>query len=489
MYDVIIIGAGVSGSATARELSRYRLKTCVLEKEEDVCCGTSKANSAIVHAGYDAAEGSLMAKLNVEGNLMMPALAKELDFEFQNCGSFVVCLDEESLPGLYALKERGEKNGVKGLEVITDKARIHEMEPNLSDNVCGVLYAPTAGIVCPFGLNIAMAENACTNGVEFRFDTKVTGLKKTENGWEVSTNQGIFETKLVVNAAGVYADVFHNMVSKDKIHITPRRGDYCLLDKSVGGHVKRTIFALPGKYGKGVLVSPTVHGNIIVGPTAIDIEDKETTATTREGIDELISKAEMNVKNLPMRQVITSFAGLRAHEDHHEFIIRELADAPGFIDCAGIESPGLTSSPAIGKMTAGIVLEILHPEKNPNFNGSRKGVLNPNTLSAEEHAELIRKNPAYGNMICRCEKITEGEILDAIHRPLGAKSLDSIKRRTRAGMGRCQAGFCTPRSMEILNRELGIPMTELTKCGGASKLVEGENKDRIAAYGTEQEGL
>lgn len=479
MYDVIIIGAGVSGAAAARELSRYQVKACVLEKEEDVCCGTSKANSAIVHAGYDAAEGSLMAKLNVEGNKMMAELAKELDFPFNPCGSFVVCLDEEEIPNLQALYERGVKNGVEGLEVITDKARIREMEPNLSDDTVAVLYAPTAGIVCPFTMNIAMAENAYTNGVDFRFNTEVVNIRRIQDGWAVETNQGVYETRCVVNAAGVYADVFHNMVSEKKIHITARRGDYCLLDRSAGTHVNRTIFALPGKYGKGVLVSPTVHGNLIVGPTAIDIENKEGTATTREGLDELIAKAGMSVKNLPMRQVITSFAGLRAHEDQHEFIVQELEDAPGFIDCAGIESPGLTSSPAIGKMVAEILREKLSLEPNPKFNGSRKGVLDPDTLTKEERVKLIQENPAYGNIICRCEMVTEGEILDAIHRPLGAKSLDGIKRRTRAGMGRCQAGFCSPRSMEILHREMGIPMTEITKSGGASKLVVGTNKDRV----------
>lgn len=479
MFDVIIIGAGVSGAASARELSRYKVNALVLEKSEDVCCGTSKANSAIVHAGYDAAEGSLMAKLNVEGNQMIPELAKELDFPFNPCGSFVVCLHEEDMPGLQALYDRGVKNGVKDMEIITDKARIKEMEPNLADETVAVLYAPTAGIVCPFNMNIAFAENAYTNGVDFKFNTEVHNIKKIEGGWAIETNQGVFETKYVVNAAGVHADELHNMVSADKIHITPRRGDYCLLDKSAGKHVNRTIFALPGKYGKGVLVSPTVHGNLIVGPTAIDIEDKEATATTREGLDELINKAGMNVKDLPMRQVITSFSGLRAHEDHHEFIIKELEDAPGFVDCAGIESPGLTSCPAIGKMVAGILQEKLGLEPNPDFNGSRKGILNPEELSKEERIELIKKNPAYGNIICRCEMVTEGEILDAIHRPLGARSLDAVKRRTRAGMGRCQAGFCSPRTMEILHRECGIPMTEITKSGGESKLLVGTNKDSL----------
>lgn len=479
MYDVIIIGAGVSGAASARELSRYRVKACVLEREEDVCCGTSKANSAIVHAGYDADEGSLMAKLNVEGNQMMPELAKELDFPFKPCGSFVACLDEAQIPDLEALYKRGLANRVKGLEVITDRVRIREMEPNLADEVAAVLYAPTAGIVCPFHLNIALAENACTNGVEFKFHTEVQKIRKIQGGWALETSRGVYETRCVVNAAGVYADTFHNMVSENKLHITPRRGDYCLLDKSAGNHVSRTIFALPDQYGKGVLVSPTVHGNLIVGPTAIDIEDKEATATTREGLDQVITKAGMNVKNLPMRQVITSFAGLRAHEDHHEFVIKELEDAPGFIDCAGIESPGLTSCPAIGKMVAEILREKLSLEPDPDFVGTRKGILNPETLTKEERIRLIKEKPAYGNIICRCEMVTEGEILDAIHRPLGARSLDGIKRRTRAGMGRCQAGFCTPRTMELLHRELGIPMTEITKSGGASRLAVGTNKDRI----------
>lgn len=479
MYDVIVIGAGVAGAATARELSRYQVKACVLEKEEDVCCGTSKANSAIVHAGYDAAEGSLMAKLNVEGNEMMGELSEELDFPFNRCGSFVVCLHEEDLPNLEALYERGVKNGVKDLQIIKDKETIRQMEPNLSDDTVAVLYAPTAGIVCPFNLNIALAENACTNGVEFKFNTEVTNIRKIEGGWSVETDNGSYETRFVVNAAGVYADQFHNMVSDKPIHITPRRGDYCLLDKSVGTHVSRTIFALPGKYGKGVLVSPTVHGNLLVGPTAIDIEDREATETTREGLDELIAKAEMNVKNLPMRQVITSFAGLRAHEDGHEFVIGEVEGAEGFVDCAGIESPGLTSCPAIGRMVAGILKERLQLQPNPQFNGARKGILNPETLSKEERMKLIQEKPAYGNIICRCEMVTEGEILDAIHRPLGARSLDGVKRRTRAGMGRCQAGFCSPRTMEILSRECSMNMFEITKSGKGSELVVGTNKDSI----------
>ena len=478
MYDVIIIGGGVSGAASARELSRYKVRACVLEKEEDVCCGTSKANSAIAHAGYDAEPGSLMAKLNVRGNEMMEQLSKDLDFPFQRIGSLVICLSEEEMPGLQKLYDKGIANGVKGLKIL-NREEVLEMEPNITDNMYAALYAPTAGIVCPFNLNIALAENAYTNGIEFRFNTEVQNIRKIDGGYELCTNQGTFRTKYVVNAAGVYADKFHNMVSEKKIHITPRRGDYCLLDKSAGTHVSRTIFSLPTKYGKGVLVTPTVHGNLLVGPTAIDIENKEGTNTTREGLDEVITKAGQNVKNLPMRQVITSFAGLRAHEDGTEFIIGEPEDARGFIDCAGIESPGLTSCPAIGEMVAGILQEKLGLEKKDNFIATRKGILDPDTLTREERAELIQREPAYGNIICRCEMITEGEILDAIRRPLGARSLDGVKRRTRAGMGRCQSGFCSPRTMEILARELHVSMADITKSGGKSRLVVGTNKDTL----------
>ena len=269
------------------------------------------------------------------------------------------------------------------------------------------------------------------------------------------------------------------MVSEQKIKIMPRRGDYCLLDKSAGAHVSRVIFALPGKYGKGVLVTPTVHGNLLIGPTAIDTEDKEGVNTTRAGLDQVLRKAGDNVKDLPMRSVITSFAGLRAHEEHHEFMIGEVEGAEGFVDCAGIESPGLTASPAIGVMAAGIVREILQSEEDPQFVGTRKGILNPQELSREERMRLLEEKPAYGNIICRCEMVTEGEIIDAIRRPLGARSLDGVKRRTRAGMGRCQAGFCSPRVMEILARECGKTIGEITKAGGASKIVVGVNKDAL----------
>ena len=443
-----------------------------------MCCGTSKANSAIIHAGFDAAHGSLMAKMNVQGNRMVPGLAKELDFPFRMNGSLVVFMSEEDMPRLRALYENGVKNGVEGLEIV-DAQRLHELEPNVSKNAVAALWAPTGGIVCPFNMTIALAENANANGVDFRFNTKVTGFTRGEEGWTVHTEQGDFRTRYVVNAAGVYADVLHNMVSPRKLHITPRRGDYCLLDRQVGGFVSHTVFQLPGKLGKGVLVSPTVHGNIIVGPTAIDIEDRDGTNTTAAGLEELIAKAGISVDNLPIRQTITSFAGLRAHEDHHEFVIGEAEDAPGFVDCAGIESPGLTSAPAIGLTVAELLREKLGLREKEDFIATRKGLLDPKSLTWDAYQALIRENPAYGQIICRCEQVTEGEIIDAIRRPLGAKSLDGVKRRTRAGMGRCQAGFCSPRVMEILARELGVSQAEITKCGGASRLIVGVNKDSL----------
>ena len=476
MYDVIIIGAGVTGCAVARYLSRYQGSALVLERAEDVCCGTSKANSAIIHAGFDAAHGSLMAKMNVQGSRMVPGLAKELDFPFRRNGSLVVCMSEEDMHRLLALYENGVKNGVEGLEIV-DAQRLHELEPNVSKNAVAALWAPTGGIVCPFNMTIALAENANANGVDFRFNTKVTGFTRGEEGWTVHTEQGDFRTRYVVNAAGVYADVLHNMISARKLHITPRRGDYCLLDRQVGGFVSHTVFQLPGKLGKGVLVSPTVHGNIIVGPTAIDIEDRDGTNTTAAGLEEPISKAGISVDNLPIRQTITSFAGLRAHEDHHEFVIGEAEDAPGFVDCAGIESPGLTSAPAIGLTVAELLREKLGLREKEDFIATRKGLLDPKSLTWDAYQALIRENPAYGQIICRCEQVTEGEIIEAIRRPLGARSLDGVKRRTRAGMGRCQAGFCSPRVMEILARELGVSQAEITKCGGASRLIVGVNKD------------
>lgn len=482
MYDVVIIGAGVVGSAIARELSRYQANICVIEREEDVCNGTSKANSAIIHAGFDAKPGSLKAKLNVRGNEMMDRLSKDLDIPFTRNGSLVVCTKNQDRSGLDELLEKGHANGVPDLKIL-EREELIKMEPNLSDDVTCALYAPTGGIVCPFHMTMAFAENACMNGVTFFLNTKVTDIQKAPEGYTVrimhtdSRVEEIFHTKVVINAAGVHADELNNMVSENKLHITARKGEYCLLDKDAGTHVSHTIFQLPSKMGKGVLVSPTIHGNLLVGPTALDVEDKEALNTTGEGLGSLAFTSSLSVKNVPMRQVITSFAGLRAHEDGNDFVLGEAADAKGFINAAGIESPGLTSAPAIGEMIAGIAKDILNLTEKEEFITTRKGILRPETLTMEERNELMKDCPAYGNIICRCEMISEGEILDAIHRPLGARSLDGVKRRTRAGMGRCQAGFCSPRTMEILERELSMSMYDITKNGVGSNFIVGKNKE------------
>ena len=474
-YDVLVVGAGVVGCATAMELGKYSLRAAVIEAGEDVCTGTSKANSAIVHAGFDARPGSLMARFNVEGSHAMPKLCERLQIPFRRCGALVLCFNEADRPGLEELLLRGVKNGVHGLRIV-EREELHELEPNVSPEAVAALYAPTSGIVCPFGLTYAFAENAAKNGVKFQFDTTVTGFAPIKGGWRVETDKGSFETRLVVNAAGVHADELHNAVdAAHPMQIIARRGDYFLLDHAAAGHVHHTIFQLPGKYGKGVLVTPTVHGNLLVGPTAIDVDDKEATATTAAGLNEVREKSGLAVKDLPMRQTITSFAGLRAHEPRHDFFIGEIAS--GFVDCAAIESPGLSSAPAVGAMVADIVKNSLHLEDDPTFDPTRKGILDPKMLPFEERAALIKENPAYGQIICRCESVTEGEIIDAIHRVPGARSLDGVKRRTRAGMGRCQAGFCSPRVMEILARELGVPQSEITKAGGKSKIIVGTNKD------------
>lgn len=478
-WDVVIIGGGVTGCAIARELSRYQVSVCLLEKGEDVCSGTSKANSAIVHAGFDAKPGSLKAEMNVLGSRMMPSLAKELDFRFRPNGALVLCFSEEEMPNLRELYQRGVDNGVEGLRLLTgDEAR--QMEPKLSDSVVGALHAATSGIVCPFELTIALAENACENGVEFRMNSEVKAVRAVENKYEITTNDEVIDARCVVNAAGVYADAINNMVSSRKLHIVPRKGDYCLLDREAGGHVDATIFQLPGKYGKGVLVTPTVHGNLLVGPSATDVDDKDETDTTRSDLSDVIQKSSLSVKSIPFNKVITSFSGLRAHEAGGDFVLGEAKDAPGFFNAAGIESPGLSSAPAIGLRIAEMVAEKLNAQKKTDFKAVRKGIAHLAEMDVQQRAAMIRENPLYGRIVCRCEQISEREIVDAIHRPVGATSLDGVKRRVRAGMGRCQAGFCTPRTMEILARELNRPMESICKNAPGSELLIGRMKGEDA---------
>ncbi|WP_026507371.1 NAD(P)/FAD-dependent oxidoreductase [Butyrivibrio sp. MC2013] len=471
--DVLIIGGGVVGCSVARFLSFYDIKVMLVDKEEDVCSGTSKANSAIVHAGFDASFGSLKQKFNIAGSKMMEELSKELDFPYKRNGSMVLCKYKEDEPQLRKVYENGIKGGVEGLKLLTaDEARA--IEPGLTDELYMALLAESGAIVCPFGLTIAMAENAAANGAEFIMDCKVEDIIKQEDGYLVKTGKGDILTRVVVNAAGVYADAIHNMVSDNKLHITARKGEYKLMDKEAGDHVSHTIFLLPGKMGKGVLVSPTVHGNLLAGPTADDVDDKEETATHAGSLEELTAKASDLVKDIPFYNTITSFSGLRAHEEGGDFVVGECDDAAGFFDAAGIESPGLTAAPAIGEYLAAKIAEYLGAGQKDNLIRKRRAIPSPSEMSPDERAEYIRSNPSYGAIVCRCEGISEGEIREAIRRKPGAVSMDGVKRRVRAGMGRCQAGFCTPRTMEILAEELGIDMTSVCKNRKGSELIKAE---------------
>jgi glycerol-3-phosphate dehydrogenase len=472
MFDVIIIGAGVIGCAIARELSRYEANILVLEKESDVCEGTSKANSGIIHAGYDAKPGSLKAKLNVLGNEMMTEVTKDLGISFIRNGSLVVCFEEQEVNKLQQLYEQGIKNGVSGLSILNHKECL-VVEPALSKNVVAGLFAKSAGVICPFTLTIALAENAFTNGVKFQFNETVVGIE-SQDGFLVKTNKGSYQTRIVINAAGVYADLIHNMVSEDKMTIHPRKGEYCLFDKVLDFAVEHTVFQLPSQKGKGILVTKTVHGNQMIGPTANDKVDKEDITTSEEGMEEVIQKAMLTLQSLDTRKIITSFAGLRAHEEHGDFIIEEVKGTEGFIDVAGIASPGLTSAPAIGAYVRDIVVQRFALADNPKFSPVREPMIHINELSLEDRIDLVHKQPEYGSIICRCEMVSEGEVIDSIRRPLGATTLDGIKRRTRAMSGRCQAGFCTTRCLEILAREQGVTMEEITKRGEGSYLLSQE---------------
>lgn len=476
MFDVTIIGAGVIGCSAARELSKYKLNICVVEKGADIAEGTTKANSAIVHAGFDAKPETMKGKLNAKGNAMFDKLSQELDFPFRRNGSMVLCFDENSIEKLEELKKQGEVNGVPGIEIL-NRVQVKEMEPNLSENIVAALYVPTGGIVCPYEMTIALAENALMNGVEFKFNTEVKDIEKKNEHFIIKTDNGDIESRLIINAAGLFSDSINNMVSENKISIVPRKGEYCLFDKAVGNTVKRTIFQLPTKMGKGILVTPTIDGNLLIGPNALDIEDKTDVATTQTGMDEILSKAKLSIKEVPMRYIITSFSGLRAHSDADDFIVGETEDAKNFINAAAIESPGLSSAPSIAKMLEEIVVGKLSPDNKEDFNPIRRGIPKFREMNNEERQELIEKNPAYGRMVCRCETVTEGEIIEAIRRPLGARTLDGLKRRTRAGMGRCQAGFCTPKLVSILARELDIPEEEVTKFGRNSKVLIGKIKE------------
>ena len=477
MYDVLVIGCGVTGAAAAFELSKYKLKVGILERENDVAMGATKANSAILHAGYDPKPGTLMAKLNVRGVELARELCGQLDVPYNPCGSLVLALSEEELPTIEELYRRGRENGVPGLELLTgDEART--LEPNLSGDVVGALHAPSAAVCSPWEYCLALAETAAKNGAELRLNTAVTGLEPlSPEGWTVHTNNGDFQTRFVVNAAGADAGAVHAMVGQTSFRTLPARGQYYLLDKSEGPRVGRVIFQCPGKAGKGVLVAPTVHGNLIVGPDSEKVEGHDT-ATTGSGLRYVRETAQKSVPSINFRESIRNFAGVRANTDRGDFVIEW--GAPHFIDLAGICSPGLSAAPAIGEYAAELLAQDgLTLEKKDTFVCERRRA-RFKELSPEERAALVEREPAYGQVICRCETVTEGEILEALHGPIPPVSVDGVKRRVNAGMGRCQGGFCGPRVVDILARELHKSPGEIVQDQAGSWLLDRETKGGTA---------
>ena len=474
MYDVVIIGCGIVGAATAFELSKYRLKVGIVERENDVACGTTKANSAIIHAGYDPVPGTLMARLNVRGAALARELCAALDVPYLPCGSLVLGFSPEDQAHLEELYRRGVANGLPDLALLTgDEARA--MEPNLSPAVTAALHAPTAAICSPWEYGLALAETAVRNGAELQLETAVTGLTPTEEGWRVETNRGVLEARYVVNAAGLDAQAIHEMAAPPSFAIHPSRGQYFLLDKSEGGRVGRVIFQCPNEKGKGVLVSPTVHGNLIVGPDAEPVEGDDT-STTSAGLAFVRETALRSVPSVDFRTSIRNFAGVRASTGAKDFII-ELS-APHFLDLAGICSPGLSAAPAIGEYAVELLGQAgLALERKADFQASRKRI-RFREMSPEEKAKLVAEHPAYGRVICRCETVTEGEILDALAGPIPPRSVDGVKRRAGAGLGRCQGGFCGPRVVELLAREQHRSPGDIPQERAGSWLLVRETKGR-----------
>ena len=476
MIDVVVIGAGIMGAAVSRELSKYNLDIVVLDKEHDVSNGTTKANSSIVHAGYDAKEGTLMAKYNVTGSEMFEELCKEIDAPYKRTGSYVLAFSDEERKHLELLYKRGLQNGVRELEII-ERDEILKREPNVSPKAVVALYAGTAAVIGPWEVCIKLLENAAENGVKIELDTEVVKVEKIEKGYKVTTKDGrAFETKVVINAAGVYADIINNMVSKKTFKIHPRKGQYYLLDKVQGSLTNSVIFQCPNEMGKGILVAQTVHGNLIVGPTAEDIESREDVSNTLEAFDIIRRESVKSIENINFRDNIRNFSGLRAEADTGDFIIGEAEDAEGFFNIAGTKSPGLSSAPAIGLDVANMVVEKLGAVKKENFKKNRPQI-HFMELSPEEKAEVIKKDPRYGRVICRCESITEGEIVDVIHRMGGAKTVDGVKKRCRPGAGRCQGGFCGPRVQEIIARELNEKLNEVVLDKVGSYILTEETKE------------
>ena len=473
MVDVAIIGCGVTGAAVAYQLAKKQVSVLILEAENDVSMGTTKANSAILHAGYDPEPGTAMARLNVRGSAMAKEICAALDVPYKQTGSFVVAFGPEQEKTLRRLYENGTANGVPGLEILSGETA-RELEPNLSPEITAALHAPSAAIVSPWEFALAMAENAVENGADLRLETRVTGLAPIEGGWKIETTKGDFEARFVVNAAGVDAGKVHAMAAPENFVTKPCRGEYYLLDKSAGNTVGRVIFQCPTAAGKGVLVAPTVHGNLIVGPNAQDIPDAADTATTAMGLAQVAQSARKSVPGVDFSACIRNFAGIRANTDRPDFVIQWAA--PGMLDLAGMKSPGLSAAAAVGEEAAALLQRAgLVLKEKENSVTTRKRI-RFKELPGEEKAALIAREPSYGRVICRCETVTEGEIIAACHTPIPPRSIDGVKRRVGAGMGRCQGGFCGPRVMEILSRELGKSPLEIPQEGAASILLTGRTK-------------
>ena len=475
MYDVAIIGAGVTGGLIARTLSAYDLKIVILEKENDVAMGATKANSAIVHAGFDAKEGSNKAKFNVLGSKMMAKVCAQLGVKYKNNGSLVIGYGDEDKQTLHELLKRGQANGVPKLTLLEGE-ELRRREPNLSSEVTCALYAPTAGIICPYTLTLAAVGNAMDNGAELKTNFEVHKIINHDGYYEIVSGTETVLAKVVINAAGAYADTVAAMAGEPFFTVKPRRGEYILLDKECGNTVSHTIFKTPSKMGKGILVSPTVDGNLLTGPTSVDMEDKENTQTTKDGLKKVLAEAENMVSGINVRQSIRSFCGLRAVGSTGDFIIT--SKRRGLIHAGGIESPGLSASPAIAAYIVGLLKEQGYElTVNPQFNPNRPAMHRFKEASRTEKNRMIRENPSYGKIVCRCESVTEGEILEAIRMNPKPGDLDGVKRRTRAQMGRCQGGFCTPYIMKLLAKELQLPYEQIAKSGGESWLLSGTTKE------------
>ena len=460
--DVVVIGGGIVGTAVLRELSKYDLKCILVEKEPDLAMGTTKANSAILHAGFDAPTGSLKAITNVRGNQLYHELEKDLDLDIKWTGSMVAATTDEEMATLQELLERGKANGVKGLKILSHE-EVLQKEKNLTA-VKGALWAPSAGVCWPFGAALAFAKCAVQNGAEVIRDCRVLGFIKEDGRLTgVETSKGVIKTKYVVNAAGVYADEIAKLAGDNSFTITPRKGEYILFDKTAcSSLVYGVVFPTPTKKSKGILVCTTTHGNTFIGPNAQDMEDKDDHAVTTDGMNEIIASARKLIPNLPMGAAITEFAGLRAVSSTGDFIIGA-SSVPGLYNAAGMQSPGLTAAPAVAEMLAAAIVKDCGAAAKTDFKAvlPKKAVFN--RMNWDQQAALIKENHLYGRVICRCETVTEAEIVEAIHEPCGARTVDGVKRRTRAGMGRCQGGFCGPRVTQILARELNIPVPEVLK--------------------------